>query len=86
MPPRGRGHQSSTSTLQRSHAHIQFPLVQEQQSKGKGRVTSDASNLLADLLNVQSKDEANDAIGKFFFANTILFHLAHSPYYKEVRR
>lgn len=51
-------------------------------SKRKRKVTCDASNPLVELLNVQVKDEANDAIGKFF-ANGIPFHVTRSPYYKE---
>ncbi|KAH9292010.1 hypothetical protein KI387_042802, partial [Taxus chinensis] len=54
--------------------------------KGKHKMTgsSDAANTVAELFNVQNKDDADDAIGKLFFACGIPFHVARSPYYKDV--
>ena len=32
----------------------------------------------------KKRDDIDDAIGRFLFANGIAFHVAHSPYYKEM--
>jgi hypothetical protein len=31
-----------------------------------------------------NRDNTNDCIGKFLFANDIIFHVSRSPYYKEM--
>lgn len=36
------------------------------------------------MYNVLNQDNTDDAIGKFLFANGILFHVVRSPYYKEM--
>lgn len=86
LPLSGRGHQSfASTTLQRPHPHI--PISSSSgaaKSKEKHRMTSDAPNPIANLFNVQLKDEANDVISEHFFANGITFLVACSPYYKEV--
>lgn len=46
-------------------------------------MASPSSQPLVDLFNVQAKDEVDDAISKFFFANGIPFHVACSLYCKE---
>ena len=36
------------------------------------------------MYNVLDRDDTDDAIGKFLFANRIPFHVVRSPYYKEM--
>ncbi|KAH9325006.1 hypothetical protein KI387_005184, partial [Taxus chinensis] len=50
-------------------------------SRGKRKVV--ASNPLVDMYDTKAREEADDAIGKFFFATGIPFHVARSPYFKE---
>jgi hypothetical protein len=38
------------------------------------------------MFNVQRKNEADDAVAEFFFANGISFNATHSPQYKEMMR
>ena len=39
---------------------------------------------LTGMYNVQKRDDTNDSIGRFLFANGIMFYVARSPYYKEM--
>ena len=39
---------------------------------------------LGGMYDVQKRDDTDDAIGRFIFANGILFHVARSPYYIEM--
>jgi hypothetical protein len=55
------------------------------EGRGKRKLQSQTqSNPISNLFNMQLKDDIDDAIGKFFFANGIPFHVARSPYYKEM--
>ena len=36
------------------------------------------------MYNILDRDDTDDAIGKFIFANGIPFHVVRSPYYKEM--
>ena len=38
------------------------------------------------MYNALDRDDTDDAIGKFLFANGIPFHVVCSPYYKEMVR
>lgn len=73
----------SSSTLQTQRPPIPSSS-RAAEARGKRKMTSPSLQSLADLFNVQVKDEADDAIGKLFLANDIPFHVAHSPYYKDV--
>ncbi|KAH9315762.1 hypothetical protein KI387_024389, partial [Taxus chinensis] len=48
---------------------------------GKRKVL--ASNPVVDMYDTKAREEADDPIGKFFFATSIPFHAARSPYFKE---
>ncbi|XP_059072621.1 uncharacterized protein LOC131873636 [Cryptomeria japonica] len=51
---------------------------------GKRKLHTPQSNPIADMFNVQLRDEIDESIGNFFFANGIPFHVSRSPYYRKM--
>ncbi|KAH9291987.1 hypothetical protein KI387_042831, partial [Taxus chinensis] len=57
--------------------------VSEVESRGKRKAVGAAPNSVVDMFDSKAREEADDAIGKFFYAAGIPFNVARSPYYKE---
>ena len=57
--------------------------VSEVESRGKRKAVGAAPNSVIDMFDSKAREEADDAIGKFFYAVGIPFNVARSPYYKE---
>ena len=53
-------------------------------SKHKGSCSCALGPTIAGMYSKLNRDDTDDAIGKFLFANGIPFHVSRSPYYKEM--
>lgn len=74
LPHRSRAYQ--VSAISSSSLQSQRPPISSSsgaaEARGKHKTASPSSQPLADLFNMQAKDEADDAIGKLFFV--VAFH------------
>jgi hypothetical protein len=53
---------------------------------GSSNTISSREVVIVEMFNTQCKEEADDAVVEFFFANGISFNATRSPLYKEIIR
>ena len=53
---------------------------------GSSNIFSSRKVVVIEMFNTQRKEEADDAVAEFFFANGISFNATSSPLYKEMIR
>jgi hypothetical protein len=79
---KSKGKQSSTNLMPPpSHVGSGISL-----SKYKGSLSCAMGPAIAGMYSKLNRDDTDDLIGKFLFANGIPFHVSRSPYYKEMVR
>ena len=64
-----------------THGHVQDDSV-----GGSSNIVSSRKAAVIEMFNTQCKEEADDAVAEFFFANGISFNATRSPLYKEMIR
>jgi hypothetical protein len=77
---KSKGKQSSTN-LMPPPSHVESGISS---SKHKGSRSCAMGPTIAGMYSKLNRDDTDDAIGKFMFANGIPFHVSRSPYYKEM--